>query len=315
MKMKFIEDLKRELNKTNLSETEKEEILNDFTEMVDEATDSGLEDNELENKFGSPEKLASELASEYKEDSKSDAPSGDVFEFYPTEKYNVVIELLNEDIYIETVNSEKIHVEAKRVRRLKDFDIKFENNTLYLLRPKKQYTEFFHFSRKSSFTLKLPNKFTINDFHFSNINGDGNIKNISVEKGKFKVTNGDFDFSGSQFTNVEIDTINGDINMKEIKSNQFKVSLVSGDMKLKNIDIDNDLSINSVSGDIEVENTNCKQALVRLVSGDLEGKEFYPQELSVRTVSGDVDINNKQKERRIEVIKKSSVSGDISINQ
>jgi len=138
--MKFIEDLKRELNKTNLSETEKEEILNDFTEMVDEATDSGLEDNELENKFGSPEKLASELASEYKEDSKPDAPSGDVFEFYPAEKYNVVIELLNEDIYIETVNSEKIHIEAKRVRRLKDFDIKFENNTLYLLRPKKQYT-------------------------------------------------------------------------------------------------------------------------------------------------------------------------------
>ena len=314
MKMKFIEDLKRELDNTNLSDAEKLEILNDFKEMVDEAIDSGLEEKELENKFGSPEKLASELASEYNSESKSETPSGDTFEFYPNDKYNIVIELLNEDIDIKTVDIDKILVEAKRVRRLKDFDIKFENNTLYLLRPKKQYSEFFHFSRKSSFTLKLPKRYNINDFNFSNINGDGEVKDIIADKVKFKVTNGDFEFSNGKFTNLTIDTINGDINMQEIKSNDFKVSLVSGDMKLKRVDIDNDLNINSVSGDIEVDNLNCKQALIRLVSGDFEGKEFYPSELTVRTVSGDVDIHNKLKDRKIEVIKKSSVSGDININ-
>lgn len=313
MKMKFIEDLEKELNKTNLVVTEKEEILNDFTEMVNEALESGLNEDELENKFGNPEKLATELASEYKGETKSDVVNGDVFEFYPNDKFNVVIELLNEDIKIETVDQEKIEIEAKRVRRLKDFEIKFEKNTLYLLRPRKQYTEFFHFSRKSSFTLKLPNKYTITDFNFSNINGDGEVSNVEAEKIKFKVTNGDFDFTNCRFVSIEVDTINGDIKMKQIKSNQFKISLVSGDMSMKDIDIENDFSINSVSGDIKVDNANCKQALIRLVSGDFEGTEFYPSELTVRTVSGDVDIQNKQADRKIEVIKKSSVSGDINI--
>jgi len=312
MKMKFIEDLKKELNKTNLNELEIEEILCDFTEMVEEAMESGLLEADLESKFGSPEKISNELASEHAPDEKTDRNS--TFEFLPEDEYKIVIELLNEDIDIETTNSNKIQIEAKRVKRLKDFEIKFEKNTLYIKKPKKQFVEFFNFSRKSKFILKLPKQYKIQDLNFSNISGDGIIKNINVDNIKFKVTNGDFDFEDNKFGKLEFDTINGDINMKNITSTQFIASLVNGDMSLKDIEITEEFNVNSVSGDIEVENLNCKQAFVRLVSGDFEGEEFYPNELTIRTVSGDVDINNKNKEKRIEIIKKSSVSGDININ-
>ncbi len=313
MKMKFIEDLKKELSKTNLNESEIEEIINDFSEMVEEAMESGLLEKDLENKFGSPEKIANELASEHAPNEKTDS-SNNTFEFLPEGEYNVVIELLNEDIDIETTNSNKIQIEARKVRRLKDFEIKFEGNTLYIKKPRKQYTEFFNFLRNSKFILKLPNQYKVKDFNFSNINGDGLVKNINVDNIKFKVTNGDFDFQDNQFGTIGVDTINGDIKMKNMTSTQFKVSLVSGDMSLKDISITEDFNLSSVSGDIEVDNVNCKQALIRLVSGDFEGKEFYPSELTIRTVSGDVDIDNKNKEKKIEVIKKSSVSGDININ-
>ena len=312
MKMKFIEDLKKELSKSNLNESEIEEILNDFTEMCEEAMESGLLEQDLENKFGSPEKIANELASEHTPNEKVD--SSNTYEFLPEDNYKLVIELLNEDIDIETINSKKIQIEAKKVRRLKDYEIKFENNTLYIKKPKKQFTEFFNFSRNSKFVLKLPNQYKVQDLNFSNINGDGIIKNIDVENVKFKVTNGDFDFKDCKFSSLEVDTINGDIKIKNITSTQFKASLVSGDMSFKDIEITEEFNVNSVSGDIEVENVSCKQALVRLVSGDLEAEEFYPNEITIRTVSGDVNINNKNKEKRIEIIKKSSVSGDINIS-
>jgi len=310
--MKFIEDLKKELIKTNLNESEIEEIISDFTEMVEEAIQSGLLEADLTSKFGSPEKIANELASEHELNEKTE--SSNTFEFSPEDEYNIVIELLNEDIDIETTNANEIQIEAKRVRRLKDFEIKFEGNTLYIKKPKKQFTKFFNFSLNSKIILKLPKQYKVKDFNFSNISGDGIIKNIHVENIKFKVTNGDFDFEDSKFSKLEFDTINGEINMKNITSTQFMTSLVRGDMFLKNIEITEEFNVNSVSGDIEVENVNCKQALVRLVSGDFEGKEFYPNEIIIRTVSGDVDINNKNKERRIEVIKKSSVIGNININ-
>jgi DUF4097 and DUF4098 domain-containing protein YvlB len=310
--MKFIEDLKKELSKSNLNESEIEEILNDFTEMCEEAMESGLLEQDLENKFGSPEKIANELASEHTPNEKVD--SSNTYEFLPEDNYKLVIELLNEDIDIETINSKKIQIEAKKVRRLKDYEIKFENNTLYIKKPKKQFTEFFNFSRNSKFVLKLPNQYKVQDLNFSNINGDGIIKNIDVENVKFKVTNGDFDFKDCKFSSLEVDTINGDIKIKNITSTQFKASLVSGDMSFKDIEITEEFNVNSVSGDIEVENVSCKQALVRLVSGDLEAEEFYPNEITIRTVSGDVNINNKNKEKRIEIIKKSSVSGDINIS-
>jgi DUF4097 and DUF4098 domain-containing protein YvlB len=313
--MKFIEDLKKELSKTNLNKSEIEEIINDFSEMVEEAMESGLLETDLVSKFGSPEKLANELASEHAPSENTESNnSSNTFEFLPQEGYKIVIELLNEDIEIETENSNKIKIEARKVRRLKDYEIKFENNTLYIKKPRKQFMEFFSFSKSSQFILKLPKQYKVKDFNFSNINGDGVIKNIDVENIKFKVTNGDFDLENNKFGKIEVDTINGSIKMKSITSNQFRASLVSGDMILKEMDIAEDFNVNTVSGDIEVENVNCKQAFVRLVSGDFEAKEFYPNEITVRTVSGDVDVKNKDREKRIEIIKKSSVSGDININ-
>lgn len=312
MKMKFIEDLKKELSKTNLNASEIEEILSDFSEMVAEAMESGLVESDLENKFGSPEKIANELASEYQPNTNNEKRNE--FEFLPKDRFNVLIELINEDVEIESTDIETIQIEAIRVRRLKEFEIKFENNTLSLIRPKKQISEFFNFFKNSKFIIKLPQKYSIKDFNFANINGDGEVKNLNVDNTKFKVTNGDFEFQNNKFKNLEMDTINGDINMKNITSDQFKVSLVSGDMSLNDINIENDFNVNSVSGDIEVNNVKCKQALVRLVSGDFEAEEFYPHELTIRTVSGDVDITNKDKDKKIEVIRKSAVSGDININ-
>ena len=67
MKMKYIEDLKIELSKTDLTDYEINEIIEDFQEMINEALEQGVEEKDFEAKFGSPKQLASELGTEYNE--------------------------------------------------------------------------------------------------------------------------------------------------------------------------------------------------------------------------------------------------------
>lgn len=319
--MKYIEDLKKELNKANFSSSEIEEIIEDFTEMIDEAIDSGLNEDELEAKFGSPEKIVNEL---HKEGEKEDefvedeeTNSNDELEFLPDNNYSIVISLVNEDINIKVDNVDKITVEPVRVRKLKNYLITFKDNTLILKKQNRSAFSWFgsSYSGGGTFNIVLPKSILVKDLDFSIINGDGSISGLKLEKMKFKTTNGDFDINELNVVDTHIESINGDLKLENITSEQLRLSFVSGDSQFRKIQLKDELHLNTVSGDIEVEEMSCKKAFIKTISGDIDANEFYTDEIIVRTISGDVKITNKDTNRKINTIKKSTISGDIVINQ
>lgn len=58
---KFLKDLEKELKILNVNPSEIKEILEDHKEMMEAAKQEGLNDDELNLKFGDPAKIASEI--------------------------------------------------------------------------------------------------------------------------------------------------------------------------------------------------------------------------------------------------------------
>lgn len=323
MKMKFIEDLRKELSKTNLSAVEMEEIMNDYEEMVRSALEEGLKESDLESKFGSPENIVKELGNFSEESDSSNEKSekvennydGNEFKFSPENNYNVIIELTNEDINIEVWDRPEIVILPVRIKKIKDYDIEFKNNTLVL--KKNPTTIFSIFGRIDSgeFLVKLPKNIELNDIKFSNVNGDGSLKGLNCSQMNFKTTNGDFSLNDCQIKNLAVHSTNGDLELSNIVSEKLKISVVSGDIEIDTTNVNGDFDYNSVSGDIDVSNLDAKNVYLKLVSGDFSGKQISAENFTVRTVNGDVKIDNTNSDKTINHISKSSVSGTIEINQ
>ena len=60
-KKEYLNELKKELKKNKISEIEATEILNDYYMMYDDALDTNINDNEVQNRLGEPAKIAKEL--------------------------------------------------------------------------------------------------------------------------------------------------------------------------------------------------------------------------------------------------------------
>lgn len=321
--MKYIEDLKKELSKANFSTTEIEEIMEDFSEMIEEAISSGLSEDDLESKFGSPEKIATELHRENHEETDVEEEdvevSNDVkdLEFLPGSDYKISIGLINEDINIKVANVDKIIVKPEHIRKLSAYQIDFKDNTFILKKQSRKSFGWFGSINNDGGTFKitLPQNKSVTDMDFSIVNGDGSIAGITVEKLKFRTTNGDFDLENLELKEASIESINGDIRMSDINSDQLKLSFVSGDAKFERLNIKGELNLNTVSGEVKAEELSCKRALIKTVSGDVDGKEFYTDEIVLRSISGDVNIENKDPNRKIGNVKKSSISGEVVIKQ
>ncbi|MFA7106070.1 MAG: DUF4097 family beta strand repeat-containing protein [Candidatus Izemoplasmatales bacterium] len=312
MKMKYIEDLKIELSKTDLTDYEINEIVEDFQEMINEALEQGVEEKDFEAKFGNPKQLASELGTEYNEkQEKSEGKSN--MRFSPINNYNIQIELCNEDINLDVIDGNEILVDFKGVKRIKDYEINYVDSSLVIKCPKKYKTNIFNFKGKSQFNIFLPKNIMVDSINIININGDGEIKELIANKFKIKVTNGDYRFFDCNFALSEIETVNGDYEFKNYKGEKLSVSLVNGDLKLGNIILSGDFSINTVSGDVKINDFVCIDSFIKSVSGDINAIDFYPENLTLKTISGDVDIKNSDKTKIIKNFKKTTISGDIVI--
>ncbi len=326
MKMKFIEDLKKELSKTNLSAVEMQEVISDYEEMVENALETGLKESELEDKFGSPEKIVEELDN-FRDDSEETPKSdnedaktesqkeGFEFKFKPASNYDIEVDLTNEDIHIETWDGEEIIVKPMGIKRVKEYDIDFRNNTLFVKKNQVRMFNIFGRSENGAFEVKLPKNKEMNHTKFSNVNGDGDLKGLVGNQMSFKTTNGDFTIQDCKLKALSVSSINGDLKMSEILSEKVKLSVVSGDIEINKMKIEGDFDFNSVSGDADINDFDAVNIYIKLVSGDISAKKLGAEQLTVRTVSGDVDIDNSNCEKSINHLSKSSVSGSVEIKQ
>jgi len=327
---KFLKDLEKELKKLKVNDKDIKEILEDHKEMIEAAKNDGLDEGQIEEKFGKPETLAKDLhddsqKSEGKTDYnfsdvgscvKADTSEFNLVKTFPliSEEFSVTVGLISDDFGLTTYDGESIQVYEKKVKDIEDYTISFDNNELLIKKDKKKI-KIFNFSNDSAeFLVLVPKGIEISKFDFKTISGDGNLNGISTKNFTVKSTSGDLELTNVDGKDMKFSTVSGDIEILRLKGDQFEVSLVSGDLEVKQAVVKGNMSFHSVSGDVELFEVECEEADFRTVSGDLEGKEFYPSQVSLKSVSGDIDITNRNVLKDINVISKKTVSGDINIS-
>ncbi len=67
MKEKYLEELKALLGNYNISQDEKDDILADYGEMIDDALGKGMDEEKIIKMIGSPEQVIEDLAEDFKE--------------------------------------------------------------------------------------------------------------------------------------------------------------------------------------------------------------------------------------------------------
>jgi len=313
---KFLEDLKTELTNKHLSKVEIEEIIADHEQMITEAIQEGLSEEEIIKKFGSPEKIAEDCSEFAKKGATEVHDSGYVlYQSFPviTKEIDVLVHFLNEDIEVVRGLSNQIEVLYKGKEDLSKYTIEFTNGVLTLKAPKTSGIRFFSFRNNAvQFLIKLPDVM-INNFTIHSVDADASLTDLNIGKLDIKTTNGDFNIKQLNVDDLKLDTVNGDVTIDNYSAKQLNFSTISGDVALFNGVVKGNIHANSVSGDVSINNGKCQEASFTTVSGDIDGKDFYPNDIALRSVSGDITIKNSDCTRPINIISKKSVSGEIKI--
>jgi len=319
----FIEDLKKELSKRNIAPDAIEDIMNDHEDMIKEALEDGLNEEDLVKRFGTPEHIAETLASEEEiveeknsQDEEKEVEKDQTFAYdLDQNEISIQIELTNEDIAIKSSEKAKLIVDIHNADNLKDYVVEFHDHTLNITR-KKQNKMFSYFTSKAKNTnivIYVPKDIVIKSLIDKHTNGDLKLKQLKTRHISLNLVNGDIDMDEIISEGLKFHIVNGDIELNKVKANTLYSSQVSGDLEITNSVIDGDLEVRTVSGDIELEEVTCDMFEVDSVSGDIDGKEFYPKMIRFKSISGDLNIKNKEK-KEIKIIKKSTLSGGINID-
>lgn len=313
----FLEDLKTELVKMQVSEDKIQDILSDMEEMISSAKEEGISDEDLMAKLGDPKRLARELAEiEPKVEKPHEETNQDgVYAFDSIgETLSIRTKLTSDDVTYQSVDSNMIRVIIKDQKKDHKYNVTYENQTLTIDEGKMR-TFFFGFSfgnGSSSIIIEIPKSITIESFKHNIVNGDVAIQSLAVSSLNINTTEGDIDMSSLIIQDGVIHTVNGDVKVFKSVAKMLRLDSVSGDVEIQNTEVEHDLTINTVSGDFEAKESSAENLYFHTVSGDGNGVEFYIKRLSFSSISGDFSLKNTRKEP-IEILKKKSLSGDINL--
>lgn len=308
----FLKKLEIELRNKGISEKEINEILEDHKEMIEEAFEEGLTEEELYEKFGSPNKIAEEMEEVTPSEKKAEPElkySEDDYQLYKTvlidEKYNLHIELVNEDLKIVPSDTEEIKVFYKGKGKIEDYECSVKDQTVHLKKSVRGGTGILNINHRTlEFMVSLP-KENMDKIILKSVNADFYMEKVKAESLLFSNTNGDFSMKDTEFISIEASTVNGDIHSDGCKVENAKYNLVNGDVNLVHQVIPGKLTLNGVSGDFQIDDSECNECFANTVSGDVSVNEFYPKKMVFSSLNGDIDINNndESKETTIEIHK------------
>lgn len=322
---KYLKDLEAELKKLNISEEEIAEILEDHKEMLREATEEGISDDEIALKFGDPEKLAKALY----EDALGDKMSKKVEPVFGTESlegYELVnsfptleelktvnISLISEDVMYFPYEGESIEVYVRGKFREEDYTISYAKGMFNLLKSRGKVS-FNIFSKKApDFGVRVPAS-SLDEFKLSLISGDGELEGVTSNVIELKTVSGDLHTTNlTTEGNLVVSVVSGDVKLNGIIAKGLEMSMVSGDLVIDQGKFDEKIHIGAVSGDTNANNVKVPEIEFHTVSGDFQGDEVYCDTVTFKSVSGDFCIENNNKDHNIEVISKKSLSGKVTI--
>jgi len=314
---KFLEDLKKELQKRNLSSKDIEEILADHEEMIQSALAQGLSEEELNSRFGDPVTLADEL-SDSDERTEAKQEKFDDYQLFKTflvksEDLNIESSLVSENITFQASEDDSIKVFYKGKAKIEDYEISYQDNTLKIAAPKKIGFLFMrNMSDDIDFLVEVPKTSVIKSFTLKGVSSDAKVLNLDANDFVLSTTSGDITLENVKLGTTKWNTVSGDIHMSNSLIETLTSSQVSGDLFMNHVEALGNVKLSTVSGDVKIENSSCKVCELSSVSGDLKGTEFYPEKLSLKSVSGDIVLNN-QTEKKVDIVKSSSLSGKVVI--
>ena len=322
---KFLKDLEAELNKFKISKEEIKEILDDHKEMLTEATNEGLTDDEIALKFGDPQKLARELYEDVLEErvSKKAEPvfgTDNLKDYELINSFSVVedlkavnISLVNEDVIYFPYEGDSIEVYAKGKFEEEKYTINYKDGNFNLLRSKRS-NGFSFFERKNpDFGVRVP-KGKLESFKLNLVSGDGEVDEVNATELDFKSVSGDISANNLVTPeNITISVVSGDINLQSVNAKGLTATMVSGDLNVVQGSFEELIKINTVSGDANVKDVKGTDVDFHTVSGDLNGIELYCDAVTLKSVSGDLMIINDNKDHKIEVKKSKGLSGKVTI--
>ncbi|MBU1093202.1 MAG: DUF4097 family beta strand repeat protein [Firmicutes bacterium] len=314
---KYLEDLRQELQKQKLTSKEIEEIIADHEEMIRTAMEEGLSEEQIKAKFGQPKQVAEELA-DNNEDVVAEQDDNDDLVLWKTyqvehDSLSVDVNLISEDITYQLSDSSEIKVYYEGKAKVEKYEISYEKNEFRLSAPKRLGFNFsFGKGDDLRFVVELPKHVVVKELKHVTISSDSTFKNLKVNDLKVNTTSGDLVITHNQIEKFKLNSVSGDCSIEDSKIVEFNLSQVSGDTELDHVTISGNFKANTVSGDVELNDVTCEDFEMHAVSGDVDGKEFYPKKVTLKSVSGDVNIKNQEK-RYIEIVKKSTLSGEINI--
>ena len=324
----YLKDLEKELKKLNISDKEIKEIVNDHLEMLEEAKADGVSDEELNQKFGTPETIAKQIYADNfasKFESEVDPVSKpeqlkdyELFKAFPvtSDVKEFKVQLVSEDLVYIPYEGDSIQVFAKKLKNPEDYQASFVDGEFLLKRVggKGFMSNVFGSNSSADFGLMVPMGLEYDLFQYINVSGDALVDKIVAKNIDFKTTSGDVEGSNLHAeVELKLTAVSGDFEVGGAQAKSLDISLVSGDLELSQAAINGDVTINTVSGDVEFRDVTCEHIKFRTVSGDFEGFEVYPDSVELKSVSGDFEIENKTQEKEIVITARKSVSGDVKI--
>lgn len=312
----FLNDLKNELIKRNVSQEEIDDIIRDHEEMISVAMSEGLKEEEIPLRFGEPKSLARELASNT--DAEEEEIESSDYKLWKSvtlvdEKISIHVSMVSQDITYQTSKDDEIHVFYKGKGNIDDYVFSYEKGEFRLEAPKMIGFLFMRNKKDDlSFIVEIPKNIEIERFRHSSVSAHVKSMNLSANELHLNTTSGDVDLTHANWKILKLNTVSGDLSVSSSTCEQAEISQVSGDLKLDNVTVNGLLHIGTVSGDIEISESIAEDAEFSCVSGDVEGKDFYPKTIKFKSVSGDLDIKNSE-HKEIKLVKTNTLSGDINI--
>lgn len=314
--MSYIDELKKELEKRNVKKQAIDEIVSDHEDMIREAMNEGLNEEDLQTKFGAPSRLAAELAETSNTGGAFSEPAGDAWKTFDmtSAELTLDVKLVNEDIVVRLSeeNVIRVHCDAK-ASRLEDYECTYHGGMLRLYAPRsKGFNLFGHVSNDYSFQISIPRSALVVSAKVTTVNGDAECIGLDASQFESNTTNGNVHVASAVIGRLRFNTVNGNVRLEKLEMGSVQGSSVAADVSLQTSKIKGDLILNSVSGDTDIRDSIADYAEISTVSGDMNGLEFYPVRIALKSVSGDIRVENKRRDA-IEIVRKSTVSGSIEI--
>lgn len=261
MKETYLNNLSKELDSVHAKN--KEEILKKYEKRYDFGLESGMTEEEIEEKLGDPSEIAKEyqsVESDKKQNKKEEKTS-----------YNLIVKTINDSVKLVKSSDNKLHIKF-------DFD-DYDNYNITDndkgVKVEYLKSKYFALNRKKpgEILIEVPENTTFDLAEITSASGTIQIDFINCIKLNISTTSGAHELGKIDTKIVNLASVNGAIKSDDIKADRVTMSSVSGKIEAKTIDAST-VIIDTISGDISIDAT--------------EGK------LKITSITGNILINNTE---------------------